>query len=525
MPSHAPSCACSSPGGNCWNGKTAAEAEAAAGSKATVDKYLEWTPWIGILLALLVWWLRPAALPAAAPVLALWIGSRGFSAWLNRAPRTMNRALKIEDREWLRGHAEKICRYFQDWSSPSTNWLIPDSVGEDGAVALRFSPTNLGMLLNARIAALQFGVISLGEFISHTRLTLDRVMSLSKHRGHLFNWYDLNTLQPLEPLFVSTVDSGNLAASLWTLKQAALALACGPRAKHDLTVEMAAELSEIASIADNLVREMDFRFLYHRRKKVLSVGYEVAAGRLEPSFYDLLASEARIAAFIAIAKGDIPKEAWFHLGRAHALARGERILLSWTGTMFEYLMPALWMRHYEDTLIDQSIRAVVRVQQQHCARKGVPWGISECAHTGNGDGEPGYAAFGIGALSLKRQECNSLVIAPYAALLALPVDPTAAIKNLRQMEEYGWSGRYGFYEAVDYTRRGAQVVHSWMAHHEGMALLSICNLLFDNPIQQYFHSEPQVMATELLLNERLPSSVAAEAELEPELPLAIPAPA
>ena len=156
--------------------------------------------------------------------------------------------------------------------------------------------------------------------------------------------------------------------------------------------------------------------------------------------------------------------------------------------MFEYLMPALWMRHYEDTLIDQSIRAVVRVQQQHCARKGVPWGISECAHTGNGDGEPGYAAFGIGALSLKRQECNSLVIAPYAALLALPVDPTASIKNLRQMEEYGWSGRYGFYEAVDYTRRGAQVVHSWMAHHEGMALLSICNLLFDNPIQQYFHS-------------------------------------
>ena len=146
-------------------------------------------PWIGILLALLVWGLRPAALPAAAPVLALWIGSRGFSAWLNRAPRTMNRALKIEDREWLRGHAEKICRYFQDWSSASTNWLIPDSVREDGAVALRFSPTNLGMLLNARIAALQFGVMNLSEFIAHTRQTLDRVISLSKYRGHLFNWY------------------------------------------------------------------------------------------------------------------------------------------------------------------------------------------------------------------------------------------------------------------------------------------------------------------------------------------------
>ena len=143
--------------------ETAAEAEAAAGSKATVDMYLEWTPWIGILLGLLVWLVRPAALPAAAPVLALWIGSRGFSAWLNRAPRTMNRALEREDREWLRGHGERICRYFQDWSSPSTNWLIPDSVREDGAVALRLSPTNLGLLLNARIAALHFGVTTLGR--------------------------------------------------------------------------------------------------------------------------------------------------------------------------------------------------------------------------------------------------------------------------------------------------------------------------------------------------------------------------
>jgi hypothetical protein len=505
--------------------ETAAEAEAAGRSKSTADRYLEWTPWIGILLALLVWQVRPAALPAAALVLVPWIGSRGISSWLNRAPRRMNRALKLEDREWLRGHAERICRYFQDWSSAGTNWLIPDTVREDGAVAPRLSPTNLGMLLNARIAALHLGVMNLGEFISQTRQTLDRVIGLPKYRGHLFNWYCIDTLQPLEPLFVSTVDSGNLAASLWTLKQAAHALACEPRAQHGVTAEMAAELNEIASISDMLVREMDFRFLYHRRKKVLSVGYDVGARRLDPSFYDLLASEARIAVFIAIAKGDIPKEAWFHLGRAHALARGERILLSWTGTMFEYLMPALWMQHYEDTLIDQSMRAVVRVQQQHCGSKGVPWGISECAHAGSENGEPGYAAFGIGALSLKRRDCHSLVIAPYASLLALMVDPAAAMKNLRQMEEYGWAGRYGFYEAVDYTRRGGKVVHSWMAHHEGMALLSICNLLFDNPLRQYFHAEPQVMATELLLTERLPHSIAAEPEIELDIPHAIPAPA
>ena len=287
---------------------------------------------------------------------------------------------------------------------------------------------------------------------------------------------------------------------------------------------MAAELNEIASISDALVREMDFRFLYHPRKKVLSVGYDVTTGRLDPSFYDLLASEARTAVFVAIAKGDIPQEAWFHLGRTHTLTRGERILLSWTGTMFEYLMPALWMRHHTDTIMEKSLRAVVRVQQQYGSRKGVPWGISESACAGAQGGPNGYAAFGIAALSLKRHDSDSLVIAPYASLLALMVNPAAALKNLRQMEEYGWSGRYGFYEAIDYTGRGAEVVRSWMAHHEGMALLAICNLLFDNPMQHYFHAEPQVLATELLLNERLPAAVAAEeGELDECVPAAVPA--
>lgn len=490
--------------------ETAAEAESVVRNKATVDVYLEWTPWISLLIALAVWLLRPAALPAAAPLLVLWTGSRAFSAWLNRAPRAMNRELDREDREWLRNHAERICRYFHDWSSPATNWLIPDSVGEDGNVALRVSPTNLGMLLNARIAALEFGVMALGEFIFHTRQTLDRVQALPRHRGHLLNWYDTASLQPMAPLFVSTVDSGNLAAALWTVKQAALALAAEPRAKRGVTAEMAAELDEIATISDTLVREMDFGFLYNPRKKVLSVGYDVAAGRLETSYYDLLASEARIAVFVAIAKGDIPQEAWFHLGRAHTLAHGEHILLSWTGTIFEYLMPALWMRVYPGTILEQSVRAVVRAQRDYCSRKGVPWGISESACLGG----PGYAPFGIPALALKRQEAESLVIAPYAALLALAANPQAALKNLRHMEEYGWTGRYGFYEAVDYAGRGGQVIHSWMAHHEGMALLAICNLLFDSPIQRYFHAEPQVLATELLLHERLPAAAVAEAEPE-----------
>jgi cyclic beta-1,2-glucan synthetase len=500
--------------------ETAAEAEAASRSKATVDIYLEWTPWISIWLAILIWVVRPAALPAAAPVLTLWAASRAFTAWLNGAPRTMNCELKKEDTAWLRSQGEKIYRYFHDWSSPSTNWLIPDNVREDGAVALRVSPTNLGILLNARVAALHLGVLSVGEFAYQTRQTLHRLSALPKYRGHLLNWYDAATLQPLPPQFVSTVDSGNLAAALWTLKQAALKWAAEPRAKRGLTSAVADELRDIAEVSDSLVREMDFRFLYHPRRKVLSVGYDAEAGRLEASYYDLLASEARIAVFVAIAKGDIPQEAWFHLGRAHRLARGERVLLSWTGTMFEYLMPTLWMKHYSGTILEQSIRAAVRAQKDYGRRKGVPWGVSESACAGVHGGDPGYAPFGIPALALERRDSESLVIAPYASFLALMVNPMVALKNLRHMDEYGWSGRYGFYEAVDYGSGGAQVIRSWMAHHEGMALLAICNLLFDNPMQRYFHAEPQVLATELLLHERLPAGV--DAEAEPEL-LDVPA--
>ncbi len=500
--------------------ETAAEAEAASRSKSTVDVYLEWTPWVSLWLGVLLWIVRPSALPAAAPVLALWTASRGFSAWLNGAPRTMNSELKKDDIAWLRSQGEKIYRYFHDWSSPSTNWLIPDNVREDGTVALRVSPTNLGILLNARVAALHLGVLSLGEFAYQTRETLHRLRALPKYRGHLLNWYDAVTLQPMAPQFVSTVDSGNLAAALWTVKQAALTWAGEPRPKRGLTAAIAEELRDIADVCNSLVRDMDFRFLYHPRRKVLSIGYDVLAGKLEASYYDLLASEARIAVFIAIAKGDIPQEAWFHLGRAHRLARGERVLLSWTGTMFEYLMPTLWMKHYSGTILEQSIRAAVRAQKDYGRRKGVPWGVSESACAGVQGGDPGYAPFGIPGLALEQREAESLVIAPYASFLALMVNPLAALKNLRQMDEYGWSGRYGFYEAVDYCSGGAQVIRSWMAHHEGMALLAICNLLFDNPMQRYFHAEPQVMATELLLHERLPAAV--DAEDEPE---AAPVPA
>jgi hypothetical protein len=496
--------------------ETAAEAEAASGRKSPVDTYLEWTPWIALGLAAAIWLIRPSALVSAAPLLGLWTASRAFSSWLNRRPRAGHSTLGKEEAQLMRESADRIWRFFHDWSSSSTNWLIPDSVRENGAVDLRLSPTNLGMLLNARIAAVHLGVMPLAEFAFETRQTLDQVVLLPKYQGHLLNWYDINTLKPLAPSFVSTVDSGNLAASLWTLKQAALALASESAVKRGVTKELAAELRTIAEICHGLVRDMDFRFLYQRRKKALSVGYDVAAGRLDPSSYNLLASEARIASFVAIAKGDIPQEAWFRLGRAHTLFRGDAVLLSWSGTMFEYLMPLLWMRHHPDTIIEHSVKTAVRSQRDYGRRRGTPWGISESAFLSGTDGEYGYGAFGIPELAMERKDSRVLVISPYSSYLAAGVDPAAAVENLCRMKEFGWFGRYGFYEAIDYTRAGADPVRMWMAHHQGMSLLAIVNLLFDNPLRQYFHMEPQVLATELLLHERVPAAALVDADQAPQ---------
>ncbi len=502
--------------------ETAAEAESAKKGKSRVDVYLEWSPILALAIGMVVWLTRPASLIAAAPILGAWMLSPLLTLWLNRQPRRGNCELNREDADLMRDAAERICRFFREWSSPATHWLIPDNVEEDGAAELRLSPTNLGMLLNARVAAVHLNQTTIEEFAAETRCTLDSVAALPKYKGHLYNWYDLNTREPMYPRFVSTVDSGNLAASLWTLKQAALAFAGEPAIKRGLTEAITTSLNSIAETCDRMVREMDFAFLYNPRKKVLSVGYHGDSGQVEQSCYDLLATEARIASFVAIAKGDIPQDAWFHLGRSHTLYRGERVLTSWTGTMFEYLMPVLWMRHYAGTLLEHSAQAAVRVQREYARRKGVPWGISESACVSD-DGKYGYEPFGIPQLASKRMEDNVLVISPYSTMLAAMVDPDNAVKNLRQMQDFGWTGRYGFYEAIDYRHGGGgKLVRSWMAHHQGMGLLAICNLMFDGQVQRYFHAEPHVMSAELLLQERVPAGALAEAGETMPMPEAAP---
>jgi cyclic beta-1,2-glucan synthetase len=269
------------------------------------------------------------------------------------------------------------------------------------------------------------------------------------------------------------------------------------------------DLKKISDRAFALADQMDFGFLINRGRGLLSIAYELEKQQNHPACYDLLSSEARIAYFIAIAKDDIPQESWFQLGRPPLVYEGTGGLLSWTGTMFEYLMPALWMRLYPNTLLAHAAEVAVRCQQAYASRKGVPWGISESAFNKmDPGGNYQYFAFGVPQLAIHKPEQQGPVISPYSTFLALDIDPVAAMRNLRKMQRKRWLGAYGFYEALDFTptrrswSRGCEVVRCWMAHHQAMSLLSIANFLDDEVVQRWFHSDPRVQATELLLQEK-----------------------
>jgi hypothetical protein len=559
-------------------------AEASLRTRGATDLYLEWSPVVAAVLAALLGLVRPGSLLVAAPLLLMWVSARWIAGRLNRPPRAEVGDLDAADVRFLRAHAVRTWRFFRTYSSRRNHWLIPDSVRADGCVAERISPTNVGMLLNARIAAVHFGYLTLPEFVAQTRRTLATIQHLQRYRGHLLNWYDSTTLRPLDPRFVSTVDSGNLAAALWTLKQAALAFArqpppddalwegisdialllcvdtdpaaralgervlkTRPQWRHALpeleglvlryasgsrdearawanelvarlryarawcegpvSPAVSSGLAEIAHVSHTLAAEMDFAFLYDERRQVLSVGCDTVSGEIERSAYDLLASEARIASFVAIAKGDVPQESWFHLGRLHVATGDERVLLSWTGTLFEYLMPALWFRHRPRTIIHESMCAAVRVQRAFARGRNIPWGFSESGLIVPGSDDYGYAPCGHPELALKPLDARTLVVSPYSSYLALLVDGRAATENLRLLERLGCVGSYGFFEALDYSRGTPELVRSWMSHHQGMSLLAAAEVLLGDRLKDAFHSEAQVRATERLLEERVPRTV------------------
>lgn len=462
----------------------------------------------------------------AIPFLLLWSCAKCFCDWFDQPlPERFSR-LSASDEQLLRETAERTWLFFESFSNERSNWLIPDHVWEeDKLCSHRTSPTNIGLLLDSRIAAHELGYFNLEEFISRTESTLATILQLRRYRGHLFNWYDVRTLQAEDPLFVSTVDSGNLAASLIALKQYCLTLADGDEKLEGESgtaiYKSAASFNQrkkrlicIAEQADGMISHMDFAFLYDFHRDALSVGYHLPTGKLFRACYDLLASEARTALFIAIAKGDLPARCWFNLGRAHTQLQNLRVLLSWSGTMFEYLMPSLWMKLFPGSLLENSARSAVRCQSTILKRLGRPWGYSECACSQRGpQGVYEYLALGVPELSLQPAEPTVDAVSPYSSFLALLVDPKSALRNIRHMSSLNWVGRYGFYEAAVFFRQDLDLknkenlIRCWMSHHQGMILLAICNSLKGFKIQEMFHSETRVAAAERLLEERFPSDV------------------
>ena len=593
---------------------------------------------------------RPLSLVVAWPILCLWFVSPGVAWWISRPLARREARLTADQIIFLRKLSRKTWAFFETFVGPEDHFLPPDNFQEHPAavIAHRTSPTNMGLALLANLSAYDFGYIPAGQLIERTANALQTMAALERHRGHFYNWYDTQSLQPLPPRYISSVDSGNLAGHLLTLRQGLLALPDDPilrprlfegindtirvlaetegkipsdqlvklqkllnaaidsppatlaaarqyldrlaasaeevvagvklldadpisRAQwwaHALAGQCRAALDELTFLAagtalpaspdsireipgideiptlrqlanldggaeasrragariraiEGLAQQIDelthgeYDFLFDETRNLLAIGYNVDERRRDPSYYDLLASEARFCSFIAIAQGQLPQESWFALGRLLTIAGGEQILLSWSGSMFEYLMPLLVMPTYEHTLLDQTMKAAVARQIEYGRKRGVPWGSSESGYNAiDVHLNYQYRAFGVPGLGLKRGLADDLVIAPYASALALTVAPEEACLNLQRLASEGVMGTYGFYEAVDYTPtrlprgQSSAVVRSFMAHHQGMSFLSLAYVLLDRPMQKRFESEPMFQATMLLLQERIPKATA-----------------
>jgi cyclic beta-1,2-glucan synthetase len=501
----------------------AAGAARSSGPRSFVIKMMA-SPSIALSGLVLIVLARPEALLPAGPLLALWAAAPLIAYSLSRPVLERRDELSEEDRELLLDIARDTWRFFEKFMGPEEHGLPPDNLQEmpEPRLAHRTSPTNIGMGLMATLAAHDLGLIPMEDLVERLERCLSTMEGLERFEGHFLNWYDTRSLAPLSPRYVSTVDSGNLAGALVAVAEGLRQLALLSQSSPEPVVGR--RLESLAQRAAFFANEMSFRLLYDPERRILSIGYRLAdadgPGRLDLAYYDLLASEARLASFLAIAKGDLPETHWFHLGRLLTSVEGSPTLLSWSATLFEYLMPLLVMRSYPGTLLDRSCQMAVRSHRKYAARRGVPWGISESAYSlvDHHDNYQ-YKAFGIPGLGLKRGLGDELVVAPYATALAAMVDPASAARNFRRLALEGLRGEYGCYEAIDYSHPRSEepeaaqkgptgtkgtLVRAFFAHHQGMTLVSLANALLGDVMVKRFHADLRVQATELLLQERVP---------------------
>ncbi len=407
-----------------------------------------------------------------------------------------------EDIEYCVEIGRKTWKFFEDNINETNNFLPPDNYQEDRKekIAHRTSPTNIGLGLLAVTSSYDLGFIDLEACISLIEKMLQTIEKLQKWNGHLYNWYNTKTLEPLFPRYISTVDSGNFIGYLYTLKQFILQ-----------EVNNEEQRTRMVNIIDTVIDNTDFSILYDYKKRLFSIGFNVEENKLTDSYYDLLASEARQASLVSIAKRDVPVKHWSSLSRTLTNLKKYKGLISWSGTAFEYLMPNVNMRRYKGSLLDESCRFMLMSQKEYTKQLGIPWGISEAAFSLRDlNNNYQYKAFGIPWLGLKRGLEEDMVVSSYAIFLSLIYDAKGAIKNLRTLENQEMYGDYGFYESIDYTMsrlkygESYEVVKTYMAHHQGLILLSINNLVNKDILVERFSSNPEIEAVDILLQERMP---------------------
>lgn len=407
--------------------------------------------------------------------------------------------------------ASRTWNFFDSMMSELNNYLPTDNFQEDRRYKIvnRTSSTNIGFALLSIIDAYDLGFITFNECINRLNNVFNTILKLEKWNGHLYNWYNIKTLEPLRPRFISTVDSGNFVASLYVTEQFLIELLGITKFEKDIQVEN----KELINLMINTIRELidntDFTALYDTSRNLFSIGYAQESGKLVDSYYDMLMSESRTTSLIAIASRQVTSKHWFALARNLVKVDGYKGLISWSGTAFEYFMPYLFDKSYEHTLIDQSLFFTLYSQIKYAKENNVPWGISESAYAVKDEMlNYQYKEFGIPWLGLKRGLNNYLVVAPYASILMLEYSPQKVYKNIKKLKKLGLYSSYGFYEAIDYTKehldneKTSQIAKTYMAHHQGMILTAINNYLNNGIIQRRFHRNPNIRACEILLKER-----------------------
>ena len=451
-------------------------------------------------------------------VFLIWAFAPWFAWWASKPTALVHgSALDAAERDYLHKLAQQTWQFFERCVGPEDNDLPPDNLQlePEPTVAHRTSPTNIGLYLLATACAREFGWITSAEMISRLEATLGSIERLPKHNGHLFNWYETRTLEVLHPAYVSTVDSGNLAGHFLATAQACRELAN----REGTSADQQASLTRLGERCERLCMAMNFSGLYNTKRHLFHIGLRVHEQALDASYYDLIASESRLTSFLAIAKGDVPRRHWQALGRAFLTVGVTPGLKSWSGSMFEYLMPCLIMTEPHHGLLRVSGLAAVKEQQAFGHAHQLPWGISESAYFAQDHSLAyQYSPFGVPRLALRRTPPTDRVVAPYATVMACMFTPQEAIANLRALEKLGARGDCGFMDAVDFTvsrQSGAQafsVVRNFMAHHQGMSLVALCNVLCDEAPRRWFGQAPLVQAYEALLHEKTPRQIIESAD-------------